>query len=103
MTITNSTTAGIWIDSTSPNSSNAFDTVDTTSLAVLDSTTITGGPVGLLVDGANSLVTGNTLNNAMFSGQSGSYITLANGALSGATPSVLDATGVTFDGVHGRP
>ncbi len=101
VTITNSTTAGIWIDSTSPNSSGTFDTVDTTSLAVLDGTTITGGPVGLLVDGANSLVTGNTLNNAMFSGQSGNYITLANGALSGATPSVLNATGVSFDGNGG--
>jgi hypothetical protein len=55
VTITNSTKAGVWVDSTSANSQGQFNTTNTVTLAVTDGTTITGGPVGLLVDGANSL------------------------------------------------
>jgi len=96
--ITNSTNAGIWIDSTSANSAGQFDTTDTTSLAITGGTSITGGAVGLLVDSALSLITGNTLNDTAFSGQSGNYITLSNGAEAGNT---IDATAVSFGGVTG--
>ena len=40
---------------------------------------------------------GNTLADTTFSGQSGNYITLAGGALGGATPATLDASGATFE------
>jgi hypothetical protein len=98
VTITNSTRAGIWIDSTSPNSNGQFDTTDSTTLAITGSTSVSGGPVGLLVDGSLSLVTGLTLNDTSFSGQSGSFITLAHGAEAGHT---IDATGARFDGQTG--
>ncbi|MEW7008143.1 filamentous hemagglutinin N-terminal domain-containing protein [Lentilitoribacter sp. EG35] len=54
---------------------------------------------GMLFDGANIDIAGNTFNNSIFSNIAGNYITLANGAefLPGS-PTVLDATGVSFDG-----
>jgi hypothetical protein len=55
VTITNSKNAGVWVDSTSPNSQGQFNTTNTVTLAVNDGTKITGGPVGVLVAGANSL------------------------------------------------
>ena len=56
VSITNSTTAGVWVDSTSQNSSGKTNTVDTTTLSILDGTSITSNPVvGLLVDGDLSL------------------------------------------------
>ncbi len=60
--------------------------------------TVTGGATGLLITGAGSAVTGNTLNNVAFSGQSGQYITLSSGALFGLTE---NATSATFGGVTG--
>jgi uncharacterized repeat protein (TIGR01451 family) len=98
VTITNSTNAGIWIDSTSPDSGGQYNTTNSTSLAIGGGTTVSGGPVGLLVAGPNSLITGNTLNDTTFTGQTGNYITLASGALFSQQ---IDATGVTFDGVTG--
>jgi hypothetical protein len=93
VTIANSTKAGVWIDSTSANSAGEQDTTDSTTLALGGGTIIRGGAVGLLVEGAHSLVTGNTLNGTAFVGQSGNFITLAHGALAGVT---LDATGALF-------
>ena len=98
MTITNSSAAGIWIDSVSASSTGTFNTTKTTSLAIGGGTKVIGGAVGLLVDSGLSLVGGDALNDTTFSGQSGSYVRLSNGALSGTQ---LDATGVNFDGVNG--
>jgi hypothetical protein len=99
VTITNSKNAGVWVDSTSPNSSNVFNTTNTVSLAISGGTAVTGGAVGLQVSGGLAAITGNTLNDTSFSGQSVNYITLDHGALAG--PTTLDATGVTFDGHTG--
>ena len=56
---------------------------------------ITGGTTGLSLSGSTAAVTGDTLNNLVFSGQSGNTITLGSGALLGQT---LDATGASFGG-----
>jgi hypothetical protein len=98
VTITGSTNAGIWVDSTSANSQGQSNTTNTASLAIGGGTTVTGGAVGLKVSGAQAAITGNTLNDTSFSGQSGNYVTLANGAAAGLT---LDATGASFGGVTG--
>jgi hypothetical protein len=98
VTITNSTNAGIWVDSTSSDSHGNSNTTSTASLAIGGGTTVTGGAVGLQVSGTLATITGNTLNDTSFNGQSGNYITLANAAAAGLT---LDATGATFGGVSG--
>jgi hypothetical protein len=98
VTVTNSTNAGIWVDSTSPNSGNVFNTTNTVSLAIGGGTAVTGGAVGLKVSGGLTAITGDTLNDTTFTGQTGLYIDLMQGALHGST---LDATGVTFDGHTG--
>ncbi len=76
---------------------------------------ITGGITGLVIDNqttfsdpyspntptteaTTSTIAGDTLGNLVFTDQSGNYITLADGALGGATPTTLDASGATFDG-----
>ena len=64
----------------------------------LNGASIGGGVTGLLVTGAPTALTGNTLNNTSFSGQSGDYVTLANSALDNLT---INATAVSFDGVTG--
>lgn len=85
--VVNSTIAGITID----NSAN----IGTVSLAFGSGNSVTGGPVGLVVNGPNTEITGDTLNNTAFAGQSGNYITLADSALDNQT---INAAGVTFDG-----
>ena len=72
----------------------------TTNTQTLNMTgaSIGGGMTGLLVAGAPTALTGNTLNNTAFSGQSDSYITLASSALDNLT---INATAVTFDGLTG--
>jgi hypothetical protein len=101
VTITKSAKAGIWIDSTSANSTGKFNTTNTTSLAFTGGATIRGGGVGVLVAGSLSLATANTLNNTAFLGLTGNYITLAKGAYAGAA---LDATAASFDaGPKGTP
>ena len=55
----------------------------TATLNLLGGTAITGGTIGLELDGANTRVAGNALGNLSFSGQGGDYITLANGAFGG--------------------
>ena len=89
ITIENSVVAGILVDTT------AFP--DATTLKIAGNTSISGGPTGLLVDGASSSITGNL--NADFTGQTGDYITLADGAEFGQT---INATTATFDGVEGK-
>jgi autotransporter-associated beta strand protein len=88
VSVVNPTTAGIVID----NSSN----IAPVSLAFGSGNSVTGGPVGLLVDGPNTGITGNTLNNTVFAGQTGNYITLANTALENEK---INASNVTFDGL----
>ena len=69
-----------------------------TALTVSGAAAITGGATGLELIGSLAGITGNTLGALSFTGQSGQYISLANGALFGST---LDATGVSFDGHTG--
>ncbi len=95
--IQNSTTAGVLIDSASPNSDGTFDTTDSVTLAMTNGTTITGGPTGLLATGSHSAIAGNTLDNTAFSGQS-TFVALTSGAANGLT---IDATSATFNGVTG--
>ncbi len=72
------------------------------SLNLQGGTTVTGGTTGLQIDGENALITGNTLSNTSFSGQSGNYITLSNEALGTLTPvERLEAGGASFDGALG--
>ena len=56
---------------------------------------ISGGTTGLSLSGSTAAVTGDTLSNLVFSGQSVNTITLGSGALLGQT---LDATGASFAG-----
>ncbi len=70
----------------------------TTTANIMGGTSISGGTTGLLVTGAATALSGNTLNNTSFSGQSGDYITLANTALDNLT---INATAVTFNGLTG--
>ncbi len=84
--ITNSTTAGVWVDSTSPNSSGQYDTTDATTLSILDGTSITGNPVGLLVDGAHSLA---SLQQSTLSGNATGVSVEAGGALTSATQNFI--------------
>ena len=64
--------------------------------------TFTGGTTGIRLSGPGIDVINNTLGSIAFSGQTGDYMTLANGAefLPGS-PTIIDATGVSFDGVLG--
>jgi uncharacterized repeat protein (TIGR01451 family) len=94
VTITNSTNAGVWVDSTSANSGGQFNTTNTVTLAVTDGTTITGGPVGLLVDGANSLA---SLTQSTITGNGIGVHVEAGGSLTAAQQNVI--TGNSGDGV----
>ena len=88
VTIVNPTLAGIAID----NSAN----IAPVALTIGSGNSVAGGPVGLLVDGPNTEIIGDTLNDLAFAGQSGNYITLADGALD---DEVIDATNATFEGL----
>ncbi len=68
------------------------------TLTVGSGDSITGGTTGMLVNGATAAITGDTLGDLSFSGQSGSYISLTGGALNGQE---LNATGASFDGFIG--
>ena len=46
---------------------------------LISGTTISGGTTGLTIDGPEATIVGNTLHSMTFSGQSGDYITLADG------------------------
>ncbi len=60
--------------------------------------TVTGGTTGLRVQGADTAIAGDTLNDIAFTGQTGDYITLADGALFGE---VIDGSDASYDGVVG--
>ena len=60
---------------------------------------LTGGGIGLELNGAQAIAVGNTLGNTVFTGQTGDYITLANDAEMGQT---INATNSTFDGIKGK-
>ena len=77
----------------------ALGTTGTATLAAnVSGNTVTHGVTGLSASGAGAGLSGDTLGNLHLSGQSGQYISLSAGALAGR---VLDATGVTFEGVTG--
>ena len=61
-------------------------------------TLIVGGTTGLEIKGIGSLISGNSLNNLSFNGQSEKYISLSNNALKG---NIIDATGALFEGSSG--
>ncbi|MFT3883715.1 MAG: hypothetical protein QM703_29310 [Gemmatales bacterium] len=67
---------------------------------ITGSTTISNGTTGLVLSGANARLGGNTLNNTSFTGQSGQYVTLANGAY-GSPFGYIDGTSATYGGVLG--
>jgi len=77
--------------------------IDTSVVAVATSITIgpgnsvSGGPLGLLVTGANSGIVGDTLNNLSFTGTT-EYIELAAGALDDIE---VNGTAAVFDGETG--
>jgi autotransporter-associated beta strand protein len=60
---------------------------------------VTGGSVGLQVDGLTSRAGGLTVGTTAFAGQGSYYIELTNNALQG--PQMLDASAATFEGVTG--
>ncbi|MFW5665372.1 MAG: CHAT domain-containing protein [Coleofasciculus sp.] len=64
--------------------------------ASLTNTQITGGTTGVLVTGSGSAIA--SLGDTAFSSQTGDYITLTDGVMSGLD---IDATGVRFDGLTG--
>ncbi len=61
--------------------------------------TITGGNVGLLIDGSGSALTGLTINNTSFSGQTSRFIALTNNALDNQR---IDASAAKFNNVSGQ-
>ena len=63
------------------------------ALQLAGGTTITNGTTGLRVAGADADLVGNTLSMTTFTGQSGNFITLANGAEAG---NEIDGTGASF-------
>ncbi len=71
------------------------------SLAIGTGNSFDGGVHGILIDGQSRrtlTLIGNTLNDTVFTNQSGNYIELKDTALFGpGNPTVIDATGVTFD------
>ena len=74
------------------------------SVAVQNAVAIEGGTSpgddGIVLEGPGVALAGNTLNDTVFVGQNGNFIELRNGALFGpGQPTVVDATGVTFDGL----
>jgi hypothetical protein len=83
VTITNSITAGIWVDSTSANSNGQFDTTDSVSLAISGGT-VTGGKIGLQATGAKSAA---TMTGGMISGASTGALIAAS-----ATGKIVNAT-----------
>jgi nitrous oxidase accessory protein NosD len=94
VTITNSTNTGVWVDSTSANSQGQFNTTNTVTLAVTDGTTLTGGPVGLLVDGAHSLA---SLTQSTISGNGTGVHVETGGSLTSAAQNFI--THNTGDGI----
>jgi filamentous hemagglutinin family protein len=77
---------------------NAGVDIDLSGAATFD-----GGAVGLLLSGPGIDILNDTLGNIGFTNQTNNYIELANGAeFSPGSPTIIDATEVSFDGVLGR-
>ncbi len=89
VTITGATVAGIGIDDGT--------NVAITALGISGGTSVTGGPLGLLMNGPGARVYNNNLNNTSFTGAT-NYIALTNGASAGIE---INGTGVSFDGLTG--
>ncbi|QEG01934.1 Heme/hemopexin-binding protein precursor [Stieleria maiorica] len=71
-------------------------------LEITGGATISGGATGMLLSGSGVNILGDSLGSLAFTGQSSSYIALADGAeFSPGSPTVIDATAVTFDGLTG--
>ena len=82
----------------------------TTGLEIDNSTTFYDYDLGTpasVTEATTSTIVGNTFGNLAFAGQSGNYITLADGTLGGTVSptsfngTILDASGVSFDGQLG--
>ena len=93
LTIENSSGAGVFVQDGLPNVAVAA--------TIEGGTSITGGNVGILVSGPDASLAFSGTSAASLSTLSGNYITLENGAMGGATPSVIDASNVTFDDLGG--
>ncbi len=76
---------------------NAFTTFGATA-TLQSGVTISGGTTGLAVKGAAANLSGDTLANTAFTGQTGNYITLSSGALHGHE---INATSASFDSKTG--
>lgn len=64
--------------------------------------TVSGGENGVVLSGPGIDVLGDTFGGISFDGQTGNYIELADGAeFAPGNPTIIDATGVSFDGVLG--
>ncbi|MEO8557544.1 MAG: right-handed parallel beta-helix repeat-containing protein [Rhodospirillales bacterium] len=60
--------------------------------------TIDGGATGLQISGPGVTLVGSTLSDIVFTGQSGNYVELLNGAVDNQ---LIDGRGATYDGVLG--
>ncbi|MFD2520119.1 right-handed parallel beta-helix repeat-containing protein [Emticicia soli] len=80
--VVNSTIAGIAINDSINNAA--------TTLQITDSTIVSGGVKGLVLNGTNAAISGTTLNNTTFVGQTGNYIELINSI------SDIDGSNITF-------
>jgi len=91
LSITNETT-GISVNA--PTASSPY----TASVQIGSGVTVSGGATGLQLNGADAQVIGDTLSNVAFSGQSGKYVLLSNGAEAGHE---INATTASFAGSTG--
>ena len=75
-----------------------------TTTVGLSGVAVTNGATGVLISGPDAELTGNTFANIAFNGQTGDYITLANGAYNAVANSgaVLDAGQASFNSVVGN-
>lgn|GEM_PF-3432479 len=100
------TTSGISATAGTTNVSSSTLTTNTTGISTSGTAalnlgagnSITGGTTGLSMSGSGVTLTGNTLNNLAFSGQSGNYVTLASSALDNLE---INGTTATFGGLTG--
>ncbi|MGA2439639.1 MAG: right-handed parallel beta-helix repeat-containing protein [Tepidisphaeraceae bacterium] len=92
VTISGATGAGVYVQEANG---------ETVGATITGGTSISGGNVGILVSGPDASLAFWGTSAASLSTLSGNYITLENGAMGSPTPSVIDASNVTFDGLGG--
>ena len=68
------------------------------TLNISNPTTLSNGVNGLVINGPATAITGNTINNLSFVGETGQYVKLSSTALAGLQ---IDATSTSFDGLTG--